>query len=382
MLKGERSSRARLMADWEWSSICNVSAPSGVAQDSWAPAAVVGTDGRVYAVWEERLASGHLILYTSVYSGTTWSVPEMGFIGEEPDLAVSPDGMVHLVYANEQSGRYDIFYTYWGEDGWEAPYNLSDTSGTSSRPAITAKGDGSLVAVWTDTTEGVKRIYHAWQQQGLWSTYLVTASSGGSAPDVTLGAGGRVWVGWQVLNEDSGYYDLYTIYGDGQSWIKYAMEISGGSHADSTNLQLAGVDDLGGFAVWQESLGEDSEIRYADTVEYVDYWTTSQCVSPGASRAERPALTADEAGNLHVTWEQGDNLWHRRRALSDEEWSPKAALSDGETAVDEPVLVSGPGYALHALWAEQVSGGDRDIHHRSATLLLPYELSLPVVLSP
>jgi hypothetical protein len=337
----------------------------------------------VYTVWEERLVSGHFVLYTSVYSGATWSVPEMGFIGEEPDLAVSPDGTVHLVYANEQGGRYDIFYTHWDEDGWEAPYNLSDTSGTSSQPAITAKEDGSLVAVWTDTTEGFKRIYHAWQQQGLWSTYLVTASSGGSAPDVAFVGEGRVWVVWQGLNENEvPKYDLYGIYGDGRSWIKYAMAISGSSHADSTSPRLAGVDGLGAFAVWQESAEEDSEIRYADTVEYVDYWTTSQCVSPDASRAERPALTADAAGDLHVAWEQGDNLWHRRRAIADGEWSPKAAISEGEAAVDEPVLVSGPGYALHVLWAEEESAGDRDIHHRDATLLLPYELSLPVALSP
>jgi hypothetical protein len=109
--------------------------------------------------------------------------------------------VVHLVYANEFAGQYDIFYTTWTGDGWATPENVSNTSGTSSQPALAVKPDGGLILVWTDTTEGYNRIYYGWKDNGVWNTYFVPASSGGSAPDVTVGKNIAVWVTWQVLEE-------------------------------------------------------------------------------------------------------------------------------------------------------------------------------------
>ena len=367
---------------WDWSSVANVSSPTGASpsRDSGAAAMAVAADGDVYAAWVEPLPSGHRILCYGVRSGAVWGEPTCFFIGEEPDMVASSDG-IHLVYSNEFQGKYDIYYIKWDGDGWTASQNVSYTSGTSSQPAIAARDDGRLFVVWTDTTEGYGRIYYAWREGDVWNTYFVPSSVGGSAPDIAVGLSDRVWVTWQVL-EASGHYDVYGISGDGVRWSPYAMNISNSPQVDSIAPRAAGISSSGAFIVWEENGGGESETYYSDNVKYVDWWDEPSNVSQTAGDSVQPSVAGNGAGNVFVAWDEDDRLLLRRRQLATEAWSPAGTILVGESDIGEVELAGGSARRIHALWSHSPDSGDHDVYYRNGSLIMPYQAWLSLIASP
>jgi hypothetical protein len=366
------------LGGWTWEVERNLSLSS---YDSRHLAAALTASGTLYAVWEERLPSGSAILCYSTRITTTWSAPSYFFLGEAPALAVTPDGNVHLVYANEFAGNSDIFYTRWANGNWSAPVNISNTSGTSSQPAIAYRGNGSLCVVWTDTTEGQSRIYYAWQASGLWNTYLVRSSSGGSAPQIALGRNDRFWVTWQALAglDGDSRYDIFATQGNGREWSPFAQNVSASTDTDSTAPRLAGAAERGCFLVWQEGEEGNTEIHYADTVEYVDWWTLPSLVSPPTTRSEQPAVVANASGDVHIAWDEGTQLAHRYRTLPNVAWSEVDVIASAPANPGEVALLSGLTRQVHAFWAQAITASDRDLFFRVGDILYPHHLELPLV---
>jgi hypothetical protein len=378
---GGVSPRASLVAlNREWSEADDI---SNSLQNSHAATMAAAADGTIYAVWTEDSPTGYPLLHYSIRSEGIWSTPIAFYVGEEPDLTITPDGNAHLVYANEFSGRYDIFYAVWAGNSWSLPQNVSQTSGTSLQPAIADKSDGSLILAWMDTTGGYERIYHAWQANGLWNTFLVPASVGGSAPDVSVGVDDRVWLTWHVLEQPSNYYDIYAIRGDGITWAPYAMNISDSTDIDSLYPRLASAPNLGSFMVWQEGQGNDAEVYCADNLEHIDWWSVPSNVSQTSACSEKPSIATDVVGNAHVIWDEGDQLLYRYREALTTTWSCTVTIAVGTNDhIGEAEMVGGVGFQVHALWSQPREVDARDVYHSAGQLLLPYSLWFPLSYSP
>ena len=378
--------QARLQAlpAWAWSQSVENLSSSGA--DSRQAALAVAPNGTAYAVWQEwDERYRRWMLYYSVRAGGNWSAPSPFFAGEQPDLAVGPDGRVHLVYANEMFGNYEIYYSTWLGDRWAASKNVSNTKeGVSSQPAIACDAGGLPVVVWSDTTGGQAYIYFAYQNNGAWQTYWVSSSYGGSAPDLALGKNGRLWLSWQAKEGD--YYDVFALFGDGRSWNREAVNVSDSASADSLAPRLAGDRSWGAFLVWQE-VRSSSAIYYADTLEGIDWWSEPANLSQLAGRPEQPSIAANAAGDVHVAWShvvtpaQGSQLLHRRRDPSTGQWLPfdEIAQEPANPGLGEVELAAGPGREVHALWAKPLANGKRDIYHRQGDLAWPYRLQLPLI---
>ena len=366
---------------WAWSSVTNVSSPTGPGSslDSGAATMAVAANGDVYAVWVEQLPSGHPILCSGVRSGDGWTEPTCFFIGEEPDMVATSSG-IHLVYSNEFQGKYDIYYIKWDGDGWTASQNVSYTSGTSSQPAIAVRDDGGLFVVWTDTTEGYSRIYYAWREGDVWNTYFVPSSVGGGAPDVAVGRNDRVWVSWQVL-EASDHYDVYAISGDGVNWSPYAMNISNSPLTDSLAPKSLGLADSGAFIVWQENGGSGFETYYSDNLKYIDWWDKASNVSQTTGDSEQPSISGNGARSVFVAWDENDRLLLRRRQTATGAWSAAGTILVGEADIGEVELASGAGRRIHALWSHSPGSDDRDVYYRNGSLIMPYQVWMSLVAS-
>ena len=257
----------------------------------------------------------------------------------------------------------------------------------SLQPAIAAQSDGSLILVWMDTTGGYDRIYYAWQDDGLWNTFLVPSSIGGSAPDVSVGLDDRIWLTWHVLEpEPSNHYDIYAIYGvygDGISWASYAMNISDSADADSLYPRLASAPDLGSFMVWQEGQGDDAEVCYVDNLEDIDWWSFQWNVSQTSTCSEKPSIALDVVGNAHVIWDEGDQLLYRYREALTTTWSCPITIAVGaDDHIGEAKLIGSVGFQVHAFWSQLREVDACDIYHRAGDLLQPYDLWLPLSYSP
>jgi hypothetical protein len=315
----------------------------------------------VFAVWVEPYL-GYDMLYYSVRSGETWSTPTTIYGGEEPSLATGPDDTVHLAFACDIAGNYDIYYCYRTDSGWSPPENVSSTSGNSAQPSLIVKQDGTVITVWTDTSEGYNRIYYGWRIAGIWSTYVIDGSIDGSAPDLTIGAGGDLWVVWQAP-EASGYYDVYATWGDGIDWPGVAFGISASDDVDSIAPQVVGSAQLGAFVVWQEDSGTESDIYCADNVDSI-YWSLPRNISESAARSEQPAPALDQFGQLYVAWGEAQALSVRSRVSSGSAWLPAESLSNGDIGFGEVAMISDPTRHIHLAWSEPRGSADRDINYR------------------
>jgi hypothetical protein len=370
----------RAAVAWSWSSPITVSAS---ADDARAASLAIAPTGVAYAVWEEYIPGVGTLLHSSRRLEGEWSTPLAFYAGEDPYVTVTSDGVAHLVYANECFGTYDIYYCTWTGSGWSLPENVSRTSGTSSQPAIAHKSDGTLIVVWTDTTEGQTRIYHGWKASGVWNTYVIPASSGGSAPDVAVGEGQRVWVTWQLreVADPSSRYDVYAIHGNGIQWNSFAINISESTGVDSLAPRLAGIANVGCFLVWQEGYAPGANVYVSDNLVSLDWWAAPYALS-ASNQAERPAVAASLARDVHVGWEEGLSLQHRRRDPLSGAWQSAASIITSTKSVGALALAAGADRSVDALWSEDTSPSRRDMRYSHGHFVWPYDLTLPLILSP
>jgi len=365
---------------WTWSPPVNVSSTSRESQNV---ALATGLDGTVYAVWQEQYSSSTTILYFSLLRDGSWSFPVPFYAGKGPSLAVSPGGDVHLVYANEFGGNNEIYYSNWLGDHWAAAVNVSNTPlGDSAHPAVAVKSDGRLVVVWTETLEGQSRIYYAWQNGGLWSNYLVSASWGGESPDVAVERGDRAWVTWQVL--EGRQRQIYAASGDGEHEWGEAQNISSPTGADSSKSEIVGVPSLGAFLVWQGSTISGTQIYYSDNKPFGDWWEEPRNVSQTLGLASEPSIAVDEAGNIHLVWVEDAQLLYRRGQAGDGTWSSTVSIASQVGGLGLAALDAESEFRLHAAWEQASLGGQHDIYYRAASMPTPLSLRihLPVLLRP
>ena len=396
-----RSTGPRSVPAWQWSDPTKLSwRPPGpfYGGDSRSGDLVTAGDGKVIAVWEEPYL-GWDFLHVSVLSKSGWSDPSPLFGGEEPDLVLAGDGTVYLVYASGQGGQYDISCAKWTGRGWDLLPPVSATSGTSTQPAIAAKSDGTLLVVWTDTTEGETRIYNAWMTAAMtntvWNTYFIAGTSYGSAPEIAVGPGDRVWVVWQQRElYTSGDYDIYAVYGDGMSsWHDLVVNISdtpgspGTGEMDSTLPRIVSAPRAGSFVVWQENDGDLADVYYTDNLADVQryFFGVPVNLSDSLARSRAPAVDVGDRGQASVAWDEGDRLLFRTRLDPSAPWSPTAVLAlDKAGSVREAAVLTESPARVHALWSQSTAEtpDDYDIYVRTGSLSQPYRVSLPVVVDP
>jgi len=347
-------------AEPTWSAPTNISSS---AKDSRNVALTMGLDGTLYAVWEERnyVGSTTILSYSRLLNGS-WTEPKVFLAGEEPSLATSPDGGVHLVFANEFRGNYDIYYTTWITDNWSGAVNVSSTTGRSLQPALAVRSDNRPVVAWSETLDGQTSIYYARQDNGFWTTYPVDASSDGQAPDVAVERGDRTWVTWQAL--ENGVSCIYATDVVGDSWGD-VQELSYGSDADSTRVDMVGKSSLGAFVVWQGAKTTGSQIYYTHNVRLANWWEEPVSLSAELGSASGAAMAVTEGGDIHLVWSEGTNLRYRRGNANGGTWSTTTTIASQAQGFG-PAAVLGSDTMTHAAWDRAVSGDQHDIYYSAA----------------
>ncbi|MBN1402219.1 MAG: exo-alpha-sialidase [Anaerolineae bacterium] len=346
------------LSNWAWETAYRVSQTSETARE---PVLARRENGQVFVVWVERYG-GYDMLYYSIRSGETWSTPTSIYGGEEPSLAIGPDDAVHLAYACEFMGNYDIFYSCRTEDGWSPSVNISSTSGNSAQPSLIVKPGGTVVVVWTDTSEGDNRIYYAWRTGSMWNSYIIDGSIDGSAPDLGIGQDGELWAVWQAP-ESPQQHHVYAISGNGITWGEMAFDISERDDVDSIAPRVVGSTGVGAFIVWQEVGGDDSDIYYAENMDS-PYWSPPENVSQTSTRSEQPAATLDQLGRLYIAWSEDQALSITCRDSADSPWLRVEKLTNGDNGFDEVAMVSDPTHHIHLAWSEPRGAAERDIYYR------------------
>ena len=356
-------------AESSWAPGVNVSNSS---QDSRAPTLVVDGEGVIHLVWEEGL-----FIYHSHGGGASWSTPAFAATGEEPALALGPDGTIHLAWSNEFGGNFEIYYSCWEGGQWSLPRNVSSTSGVSVLPDIVVAADGTHHVVWSDNSPGYPVIYHGWSDDGiLWSNFPVP-SARGTAPAVAVGSEGQVHVAWQDVDDATGFYEVYYSCREDDQW-SLPENISDSPEQDSTLLALA-VSDGTVHLAWEEA-GVDYEVYYSSG--HVGFWSVQEDVSQTSNNSYLPNLALDGWGNLHLAWDEAgpaSSILYRERRAAHSSWSATTSISDNPSGVSDPVLFPQGDEVIHSAWVEEVGQSNGDIFYSYRLLPPPHEIYLPLV---
>jgi hypothetical protein len=236
-----------------------------------------------------------------------------------PDVAVSDDGSVHVVWEGGLDEDYDIFaIDYPAPAGpWGSPTNLShsnvDTFPMTAR--VAAGPDGTVHAVWSNDGADIYYAYKAPAENWSWPANLSKTGDDIQALEPALAidrASGEVHVAW---SQDITYTEAFT----SSSAIYWTYRIAA-------------------FPAWTKPITVSEDIRNAD----------------------QPDLAFDESGNLHMAWlgQRDDSLLHvyYRQRQPQGAWLWPTRVSGLENEAQTPAIAVDSYFGLPMItWAREVS---------------------------
>jgi hypothetical protein len=283
--------------------------------------------------------------------------------GEQPSLAVTPDGALHCAYANWFLGNRDIYVVSFAGEKWDLPMLVSRTPGESSDPALAAGTDGRLHLAWADTTPGFSVIFYGQHDGQNWPHGRLPHARGGR-PSVAA-YGSTVHVAWQdrlASSEIAAFDVLACRQVDGGEWTLPDM-VSDTRDLNSIVPRLS-VNGAGAcHLVWQEEREGVYVIRHADL--WPEGWAQPVDVSDPAYDARLAFALPNKWGQFQFLWAEGSSLQHRVRAgepLSP--WKATETACEACAGLSELAATLSERGELHAVFTRYTNGARHTFYLR------------------
>lgn len=297
--------------------------------DQSNPAIAIGTDDRLYVVWQDNRQAGDnalgqwdIYLSTSL-DGATWSVETRVNDPNEsnqinPAIVVdtnTPNG-AHVVWQDDHAGHQDI-YIASSSDGFSTKTvsQITNDPLDQTEPAIAVDSSHTIYVLWTDARNPANGfdIYGAASNAGPWTNFsIVSEASDQSSPAIaTESVGSMLHMLWvDQTSGDSGIYyassnglpgsplggsNLVDDYAKGDGQFSPAIAVTG-----STG------NDLNVFSCWHDE--RDVSGSTGDT----DIWYvranagsgTNVFIGDGSANSNQtePAMGIDPNGHPYILW--------------------------------------------------------------------------------
>jgi hypothetical protein len=134
---------------------------------SYSPVVALDSGDAIHVVWEDSIPGNSEIYYKrSTNSGSTWSAAKRltWTSGNSTSPAIGRDSsdVIHVVWYDDISGNYDIYYKRSTNGGltWNPVKRLTWASGVSYFPALALDSTNTVHVVWSDETPGNIEIYY------------------------------------------------------------------------------------------------------------------------------------------------------------------------------------------------------------------------------
>lgn len=351
--------------DPAWSSPENVSASAGRAVN---PVLVAGAGDVVHLLWEEN----NRIFHTARQAGS-WTAPRSVATGQRPAAGVTADSTLHVVFSNEFSGRYNVFYVAWNSDVWTLPRLVSKTPGMSTFPSLAVDRAGQVHAAWADNSPGFSVIYHGWLD-GTWLNEPLS-NARGTAPVLRLdGVRDDLHLAYQATGINSGPREVFHLQGQRYLWsLPENISLSPGN--ESLGVAMVCSPDGATHLAWQEHAGNKAHIRYVEGSQA--NWSAPQPVSDLAVDAREPALLVTQQRQLSLAWRQVDTIVYSRRELSSLDWTPPKELVSNPNGLGGPALAGSAPGDLYLAWSAWSSTSERDVFYSQHAPLAGPKVFLP-----
>ena len=283
---GNREICAKRYNGYQWSSLGGVIV-SQSNNDSRDASVVVADNGTIFVAWRDN-SSGNYEIYVKQFSGNEWqefggsatgggisNTPD-GYSGR-PTIAVDSANHPHVAFADDNSGRRQVYVKRWTGSAWVAAGyagsgGVSNSIDQAGHAVIKAAPNGDIYLAWQDKGyREAEEIYvkklegNVWQEIGQGS-----ATSGGisntpgasSQPALQIGPDNNPCVAWHEGNSPS---DIYVRCYTGSNWVplQHSAQEGGISDNGGNSWRTKLAIDLSGslYVLWEDdSGGGDYEI--------------------------------------------------------------------------------------------------------------------------
>jgi hypothetical protein len=291
------------------------------SSDQCNPAIAVGTDDKLYVVWQDN-RRGNWDIYASVSAdGIAWStgtlVVDSNNNEVNPAIAVdkSSSNRAYVVWQDDRNGNQDIYIAASSNSFLTAAVSqITSNSSDQIEPAIAVGPSNAVYVIWTDTRSGSSDIYGAASNYGSWTNVpIVNNASNQTKPAIAVeSAEAKLHILW--VDGRSGNQDIYYATSDGLP----GSPLSGSSIIDDTSAakQSEPVIITNGsskvFACWQDERnvaanGGDTDLYMAELTS--DSRTNILVGDDGTnSNQSEPAIGVGEYGHPYLVWAYGRSV--------------------------------------------------------------------------
>ena len=134
---------------------------------SYSPSINFDINNILHVVWHEYMNSNYEILYkNSTDLGITWSPPKRltwnAGLSEKAKISSDGNGDVHLVWADDTPGQYEVYYKTSTDSGttWSAPIRLTWNGGDSFSPHASSDPTNNFHIIWEDQSFGNREVMY------------------------------------------------------------------------------------------------------------------------------------------------------------------------------------------------------------------------------
>jgi hypothetical protein len=320
---------------------------------------------RLTVIWGPVLAG--LALATQVHAGDPITI-DRAHEGGHPSIAADAKGDLHVAYLSYEAGAKvpDIFYTLSPDAGksWSAGVNVSRTSGISREPTIACGKDGHLVIVWLDTTSGMENpdVYGVYSTDGgkSWSDARDISSTSGKSMDpcVAIAPDGTVHAVWADTTDSTTGPEIWHSFSidKGATWSK-AKNVSH-TLGDARCPALACGRENEVFVCWTDKVGDkvNSDIFFASSRDGGKSFSKAANVSNNPGDSSAPSIAVDGSG-IYLAWSDSSTRTGQRDIFvmtsrdGGESWEKYIDVAPTPGRSTEPAICAGGGHVA-VVWRD------------------------------
>ncbi len=303
----------------DWSSDLRADdGPAGTLQRKAVVA--IGPHGRAIVIWVDDRDGDRDLYWADKLAGAGSWTPHGRVnyvtVGDQiaPDIALDRWGNAYVVWEDHRSGtNADIYFASLlaGSSTWSVGQMVNDDPASRQvRPALAVSFDGTLYAVWADDRDGDFDIRAARHVPGglAWSGSVrvndVTAAQQ-TNPDVAVDGLGSVHAVWEDYRHGPSDPDIYSsLLPAGSSSWRHSKKVSDDAgHAAQRYPAIATTRHGSTYAVWVDERRGNPDI-YFSSLEPGKSWSVNTRLNddPGNARQDQPTIATDANGNAYVVW--------------------------------------------------------------------------------
>jgi len=317
-----------------------------------------------------------LIYFTSSLFSQTWSPPKRLTWNSgnswEPYVAIDSSDQIHLVWADETPGNFEIFYKNSTDGGatWSLISRITWTSGVSRYPNIKIDSNGYIHLIWTDYLSGNGEVFHK-KSTDSGITWLIpkriTWNSGTSInPKMIIDAADVIHLVW----EDSTTWPSEIFYKQsmdgGKTWIGLKRLCW---NSDPSMFPEIAMDTNGTLhVVWSEFIPSNIQIHSKSSPDKGVTWNPLKKLTWNLNFS-RSKLSSGSGNRIFCVWQGGTGpgeIYSKVTTDSGVTWSPLNRLTwnSGQSSSSTPILEMGT--ILHFVWVDDTPG-NKEIFDKTST---------------